>query len=40
MMGRFLRTTVLMGVGRYAWRNRERLMAGGRSAMNRRRRPR
>jgi hypothetical protein len=38
MFGKLIRTGVVMGVGRYAWRNRERIMATGRSAMARRRR--
>jgi hypothetical protein len=36
MFGKLVRTGVLVGVGRYAWRNRERLIAAGRSAQQRR----
>ena len=37
MLNRLFRTGVLVGVGRYAWRNRERLMSTGRQVANRRR---
>ena len=37
MLSRLIRTGLVMGVGRYAWRNRERLMATGRQVANRRR---
>jgi hypothetical protein len=36
MFGKLVRTGVLVGVSRYAWRNRERLIAAGRSAQQRR----